>query len=183
LGPTGQLRILDEICIDSDGIGMGIRKFTRDVVRPYLNEHYFGHELLSWGDPAGSARSQKVEENCYEIQNQEGIPTESALSNDVSYRLENVDFFLIRMSDGEPGFMLDPRCKILRKGFLGGYQFQRVQVAGDARYKDQPNKNRYSHSHDGLQYLCDLAKNGTVKALNRRVATEIITGINPAGWT
>ena len=183
IGPTGQLRILDEICVDTEGVGMGIRKFTRDVVKPYIGEHYPGHDIISWGDPAGSARSQKVEENCYEIQAQEGIPTESALSNDPTYRLENVDFFLIRMSDGEPGFVLDPQCKTLRKGFLGGYQFQRIQVAGDARYKDVPNKNRYSHSHDGLQYLADLAKNGTVKALNTRSATEIITGINPAGWT
>ena len=184
LGPTGQLRILDEICVDTEGVGMGIRKFTRDVVKPYLYTHYPEQtSIISWGDPAGSARSQKVEENCYEIQAQEGIPTDSALSNDPAYRLENVDYFLIRMADGEPGFIIDPRCKTLRKGFLGGYQFERVQVSGDARYKDTPKKNRYSHSHDGLQYLADLAKNGTVKAVNARVATEIISGINPAGWT
>lgn len=181
--PRGQLVILDEVCVDTDGHGMGIRQFTRDVVKPFLNTHYFGYTFLSWGDPAGIARSQKVEENCYEIQAIEGIPTESAMSNDVSYRLENVDYFLLRMVDGKPGFQLSPNCKILRKGLNGSYQFERVQVSGDARYKDMPTKNKYSHSQDGLQYLADLAKNGVTNMTDRAVAKPLMDGPSAAGWT
>jgi hypothetical protein len=183
MSPRGQFRVLDEIIVEAEGPGMGIRKFTREVVKPYLDTHYPGFAFQSWGDPAGSARSQKVEENCYELQAQEGIPTETALSNDITYRLENVDYFLLRMVDGQPGFLLSPTCKMLRRGFKGGYQFERVQVAGDARYKDQPAKNRYSHPHDALQYLADLAKNGITKATSGATAQPVVDGVSAAGWT
>lgn len=184
VSPTGQLRIYDEIIVEHDGMGMGIRKFTSEVVKPYLIEHYAGFpQILSWGDPAGGARSQKVEENCYEIQAAEGIPTESASTNDIQLRLDNVEYFMQRMMDGQPAFQLDPQCKILRKGFQGSYQFERVQIAGDARYRDIPKKNRYSHPHDALQYLADLARNGMVVGTVRARAKAISTGINPAGWT
>jgi hypothetical protein len=29
-----------------------------------------------------------------------------------------------------------------------------VQISGEERYRDMPCKNRYSHPHDALQYLC-----------------------------
>jgi hypothetical protein len=43
---------------------------------------------------------------------------------------------------------------MLRKGFIGGYHFTRVQVTGEARHRERPNKNKFSHPHDALQYLC-----------------------------
>lgn len=182
MAPSGQFRILDEIIVDVDGPGMGIRKFVRDVVKPYLTQHYAGHDAVySWGDPSGISKDSG-EQSLFDIQGEEGIPTESALSNDIPYRLENVDYFLLRMVDGEPGLLLDPKCRIVRKGFLGGYRFERVQVVGGG-YKDKPNKNRYSHPHDSVQYLADLAKNGIVTMTDRTVATEVHTGINPDGWT
>jgi len=43
---------------------------------------------------------------------------------------------------------------MLRKGFLGRYQYRRVKVSGSAeRYHDEPEKNEYSHPHDALQYV------------------------------
>jgi hypothetical protein len=56
------------------------------------------------------------------------------------------------MVDGNPGFLIDPRCKELIKGFEGGYAYRRIQVSGE-RYDDKPEKNRFSHIHDALQYL------------------------------
>ena len=56
---------------------------------------------------------------------------------------------------GEPGFVIDKRCKTLRKGFQGGYKYKRIQVGGsDDRFRDVPDKDKYSHPHDALQYLC-----------------------------
>jgi len=54
--------------------------------------------------------------------------------------------------DGKPGFLLDKQCINLKKGFNGGYHYRRIQTSGD-RYDEKPNKNRYSHVHDALQYL------------------------------
>ena len=65
-----------------------------------------------------------------------------------------------RLVDGGPGFLLDPSCKTLRRGFQGGYCYRRVQVAGEDRYQDKPDKNRYSHPHDALQYLMSGAGEG-----------------------
>jgi hypothetical protein len=36
---------------------------------------------------------------------------------------------------------------------MGGYCRVRVKVSGDERFHDQPAKNRFSHIHDGLQYI------------------------------
>ncbi|MCZ6858864.1 MAG: hypothetical protein O7I42_01045, partial [Alphaproteobacteria bacterium] len=43
--------------------------------------------------------------------------------------------------------------KILRKGMGGGYSYRRVQVAGDERYHDKPDKNRFSHVCEAAQYM------------------------------
>ena len=40
-----------------------------------------------------------------------------------------------------------------RKGFLGGYQYRRLQTSTE-RYTAVPDKNSYSHPHDALQYAC-----------------------------
>lgn len=39
------------------------------------------------------------------------------------------------------------------QGFKGGYRLVKVQQVGEARFKDEPEKNIYSHIHDALQYL------------------------------
>ena len=56
------------------------------------------------------------------------------------------------MVDGETGILIDPKCNNLIRGFAGGYHYRRLQVSGE-RYDEKPNKNRFSHVHDALQYL------------------------------
>ena len=46
-----------------------------------------------------------------------------------------------------------PKCAVTRKGMAGGYSYKRVQVAGDERYRDKPDKNRFSHPCDAAQYM------------------------------
>ena len=31
---------------------------------------------------------------------------------------------------------------------------RKLQVSGEDRYMEKPDKDRFSHPHDGLQYLC-----------------------------
>ncbi len=168
LSPGGQLRVIDEVVVDPTGEGMGIRKFTREVLRPHLAQHYAGvDQIIVWGDPAGVAKGNN-EETAFDIMAQEGLPAEPAGSNIISFRLGNVEYFLDAMVDGEPGLVLDPKCKQIRKGFLGAYQYERLQLAGDTRFKDVPMKNSASHPADALQYLADLARHGSTK-----VATKV----------
>lgn len=66
--------------------------------------------------------------------------------------MEAVNESLRRAIDGKPAFLLSPRCEALREGFNSGYRFRKLQVTGDDRYDDKPEKNRFSHVHDALQY-------------------------------
>jgi len=173
LSPRGQLRILDEVVVDTEGKGMGMRKFTRSVLRPHLAEKYPGVEsIMVWGDPSGVTLNDN-EESVFDVMGQEGMPAEPAGSNVIAFRLGNIEYFLEAMVDGEPGFIMDRQCRVLRKGFLGGYQYERMELAGEARYKDIPMKNRYSHPHDGAQYLADLARHGTTKVVHKAKARPV----------
>lgn len=74
-------------------------------------------------------------------------------SNNLTIRLEAVRQPLSRNIDGHPGFLLSPTCTVLRRGFNSGYRYKKLQVSGADRYGDTPDKNEFSHPHDGLQYL------------------------------
>lgn len=144
----GRLLILDELC----STDMGIRRFSRTVVKPLLLRKYAGFQVLSVGDPAGRARAQTDERTCMDELREAGLPTRPAPSNDFTARREAVAGYLSAFPDGKPAFLLSPGCKALRKGFLGGYRFERIEAAGEAAYKDAPVKNAASHIHDALQY-------------------------------
>jgi len=176
ISPKGQLRIIDE-CVSED---MGVRRFMTEVLRPKLNNEYAGMQIRAWGDPAGTQRSQSTEDTCMEILAEEGMPTEPASTQEYVKRRESVVKYLTTFdSDGEPAFMLSPKCRFLRKGFNGAYQYERIQVASEERYKDVPKKNIYSHVHEALQY-------GAMETLEglkvERVQARPVRRKNPKGW-
>lgn len=173
ISPKGQLLILDEFIAED----MGIRQFASEVVRPYLMNKYAGIKFISRGDPSGMNRSQTDERTCYQELLEVGILSEPADTNDFIPRRESVAYFLNKMAGGEPGFVLSPNCKQLRRGFLGGYRFERLKVAGE-RYRDRPVKDKYSHPHDALQYLCLAAREG-----GRNVRARPVKRSNTRAWT
>jgi hypothetical protein len=81
-----------------------------------------------------------------------GFLAAPATSNNFVARREAVAKYLTRMMDGRPWLMVDPKCDLIRRGFNGRYQYRRLQVVGQERFKDVPDKNDYSHLHDALQY-------------------------------
>ena len=102
-----------------------------------------------------------------------GLIARPASSNDVSLRVEAVAGTLNRMVEGQSGILVDYRCKELIKGFEGGYGYKRMQVSGE-RYDDKPDKNRFSHIHDALQYLMLGGGEGR-KVLNNQKQAEAFT--------
>ena len=98
-------------------------------------------------------RAQTDERTCLEvIRSVTGLPAHAAPTNSFLPRREAVAGALGRLIEGVPGLQISPACKVLRKGFAGGYHYRRLKVAGDERYHDEPNKNGFSHVHDALQY-------------------------------
>jgi hypothetical protein len=148
LTPRGCLNVLHEFVSES----MAIRQFARNIVKPFLISKYAGFNIISVADWAGNARAETDERTCFQELKDVGITTVMARTNNYTARIGAVDAFLTRFVEGHRGLQLNPECKVLRKGFNSGYRFRRMQVAGDERYQDVPEKNLYSHIHDCLQY-------------------------------
>ncbi len=166
----GELIVLDELVEEN----MDVREFADSVVKPFIAARYSRNTLIHVGDPAGIVRSQVDKKRTPFTELLEaGIPCEPAESNDFLPRKSAVTYYLTRMAGGKPAFRLNRRCKTLRKGFTGGYLYERVKAAGDAVYKDQPKKNAFSHPHDALQYACLKIRGGTGKP---RAQTVVRTG-------
>ncbi len=145
-------------CKEYIGEDIGIRTFAESVVIPGLLKDfpYCKVKELSIGDPAGNNRSEAFEEmSCIGELNSLGIPTIPARTNNIEPRLSSVKYFLNRMIDGKPAFILDKnKCPTLYKGFIKGYVHARIAVSGEERYKETPLKNKYSHPMDALGYGC-----------------------------
>lgn len=173
----GQLVVLDEWVAED----MDVREFARDVVRPAILNDYVGMPLMSVGDPGGKQRAQTEQKTCQEILAEEGLGTKPAPTNELFSRTDSVKYFLTKTDrEGNPGFLLSPKCSTLRKGFNGGYKYERLQVIGEDMYKDQPKKNRYSHPHDALQYLALEIRGVQNKG---RVRPRPVKTRKAAGWT
>lgn len=172
--PRGQVQVLKELVAED----MGIRQFASDVVKPVLMNEYAGFSRHSMGDPAGQIRAQTDERTCLQELLELGIPTEPAPTNDWIPRREAVAFFLTKMADGAPGFLLDPSCKQLRRGFNGRYRYERLKTSGPMRFRDRPVKDEMSHIQDALQYACMKIRSGLspVRAREVRVTSN-------KGWT
>ena len=154
----GRCLVIDELI----GTDMAVRQFLQDVLVPHLMKIYQpwwakrnakDPMIKVYGDPAGAQRAQTDESTCFEEVKATGLMIRPAKTNALLPRLGAVKWFLSKLSGGQPMFLLDPCCPVLRKGFNGGYKYRRLQVTGEERYTEEPAKNAYSHPHDALQYV------------------------------
>lgn len=133
----------------------GVLTFA-NLLKQDIATHYPGVKILGiTGDPAGTQR-QGSDENTrtvFQILQAQSIEAYPAHSNAFNKRREAVAAGLTRMIDGAPGLLVHPQCKVLRKAMAGAYNYKRIQVSGDERFKDEPDKNSYSHPAEAAQYL------------------------------
>jgi hypothetical protein len=181
--PTGQWRILDELCGEP---GMGAIRFG-DMLAQRLRERFAGvMEVQGWADPSAAYGHDKAAGEASWIEvvaARTGMRVRAAPTNALSPRLEAVRLPLTRLVDGKPGLLLSPRCKVLRGGFAAEYRFRRMNVSGE-RYDDLPDKGDASHPHDALQYLCSgggenaeiRARVGEDRKRTSRMPTQLPTG-------
>lgn len=156
--PDGRWLIFDEMI--PEGI-MGADRFSDEVLQ-FSGRSFRGKvDFEDYGDPAGAQRAQTDERTCFEILQSKGIMIEPG-EQTLAIRIESVRKPLRMMINGEPAFILHPRCKTIRKGFLGGYHFRRMSTTSE-RYTNQPDKNKYSHPHDALQYAATILYGGGLR--------------------
>lgn len=160
--PMGQWRWVDELVTED----MGAMRFA-ELLRARMHERFPGMEFGAiTGDPAGEGRAQTDETTPFQILQAAGIAARPAPTNDFLKRRESVAMCLSRLIDGEPGLIVHPRCRFLRKAMAGGYHYRRVQVSGEERYRDQPDKGAYSHVAEAGQYM--LVGAGEARTLVKR---------------
>lgn len=134
---ANRVHVLTEYWTDRQNI----EDFTNHVVAD-CNIQFPNAEYEDWGDPAGEITfSQKGggftsnKQLMFEAAGVEVMPSEQNLIariNAVDRALGRIDCLLI-----------DPSCRRLINGFLGGYCYQEIGTTG--RYADKPLKNRFSH--------------------------------------
>lgn len=144
-----QWRVLSEVVTED----MGAVRFAEQL-RYHIHTEYPGRDVLIYGDPAGEQRAQTDESTVFQVLQANGINAMPASTNDFMLRREAVVKPLSRLTfDGQPGLLVSPKCRQLRKALNGGYKYKRLAVSGEERFHDKPDKNQYSHVAESLQYL------------------------------
>ena len=137
--------IIDEMV----GYDIGATTFAPRVVR-WLAEKYPNAKLIAHGDPKGADKNQSDEQSAFDVWRAHGINVQPApvKGNNIKTRLEAVEHALQAMPNGYVGFLVSPNCRVLKMALAGGYRFKE----GDS-IREEPEKNKYSHVADALQYL------------------------------
>ena len=141
--------IFDELVTEN----MGAQTFGK-LLKQHINHNYPRNKFEIYGDPAGDQRAQTDEITPFQMLDKVGITAWPTHTNDFLIRREAVAASLLRMDfAGNPGFLIGPNAPMIRKALAGGYKYKRMQVSGHERFQDKPDKGRYSHVADALQYL------------------------------
>lgn len=144
----GQIRWLSELTATR----LGAKNFAKEI-KIHSAANYPGAIIGTiTGDPAGTAGAETDESTAFDMLKSEGVMAKPASSNNFEIRRESVATLMGLLIDGQPGLVIHPDMKQTRKGMSGGYHFKRVRVS-DERYKNEPEKNIYSHPCEAGQYL------------------------------
>jgi hypothetical protein len=141
----GRLLVLEEFIRADRGLDLFL-----DELIPHLRTNYPGFRVFVVGDPSGVARSDLREESAFSVLQAAGLQAMPAPTNDPIARIQAVERRLIQRTARGPGLLVDRRkAPVILEGFERGYRYKRMRN-GEA--SAAPDKNRFSHPHDGLQY-------------------------------
>lgn len=146
----GQIRAVKEFCLEYGSL----KELAETEILPYILTNKLMMEA-SVGDLAGATPGQVDLISNFDYLTQEAnLPTVRAETNVLQPRLDAVKWGLNTLIGGQPAFILSRHgCPTLRKGFNGSYYKKRIQIVGDERYRDIPDKTHpFSDIHDCLQY-------------------------------
>jgi hypothetical protein len=149
---SGQWRYRHELVTEDTGILRFADELNLFMKRNYLEWPVNG----IYGDPAGDQRQggDSEERTAFQLLASRNISaTPAPGNNDFALRTEAFAAPMKRFIDGEPGMLIHPDCVVTRKGLQGGYAYKRIKVVGSDRFRDMPDKNKYSHPCEAGQYL------------------------------
>ena len=166
---AGRWFIFDELVADD----MGAQNFSK-LLNQQINNKYSAYDFEIYADPAGDQRAQTDEVTPFQILEAQGIVAWPTYTNDFIIRREAVAGPLSRLDfAGNTGFCITPGAVMCRKALAGGYKYKRMAVSGQERFQDKPDKGRYSHVADALQYLMVGAGEGNNVIQSKNWAEKI----------
>lgn len=155
----GVLQIKHELL----ALDMPFVPFVRDVLKPFLAQHYPGCQVVAYTDPANPRDSNRGE-TPVQVLRQYGIQAQNAPTNKFKVRLDSVISFLQRRG----GLLIDKRCEKIIDGFRGGYHYRPLKISGVGQtFSSEPVKNEFSHLADAVQYLCNGIRHGSDNQQNQ----------------
>jgi Phage terminase large subunit len=174
--PSGRMVIFDELCT----FDMGAMSFGR-LLKEKMERSYKGCSFEIFADPAGEQRAQTDEQTPFMILQNQGIFAIPTYTNDFTIRREACADYMMRLDfAGNPAFMVSHQAKTLRKSLSGGYKYKRMQVTGEAKFMDKPDKGKYSHVADAMQYLF-LGAVGGVRVIGGYSSGDIDYSVSSMG--
>lgn len=177
----GRFLCLGEVVVED----MGLENMLRNHLRPMLmHPRYIGRPAIVIGDPAGVAKSSLYEVTSFDMLKAHGFTAYPAPTNDIDPRIGAVDAFLLQQRNGGPAFIVDgDHCPNIVRGLNGGYRYAKTRAG---QRKPIPDKNKFSHVMDGLQYAALAAHGGMVNMLVSRMAQPrraVGQRFSSAAWT
>jgi len=142
---------------------MGMDRFIKYHLRPKLRTLFPDNPLIFIGDPAGVKRNDTDEGSCMKMLRDEfkseGATVKGAPTNYITPRLQAVESLLGYHPDGTPILRIDPSCTWLIDGLRSKYRYALMKNK-DSDHQDTPEKNKWSHVSDALQYFALFAMSG-----------------------
>jgi hypothetical protein len=178
----GRLLCLEEVIAEDIGLEGHIEKNLRPIL---MQERYLGIPIIIVGDPSGTSKSTIYEETTFDVLKRMGFKCVPAPTNDLDPRLRAVEAWLLKQFDGGGAMLFDEdRCPIIIQGLAGGYRYAKTRTGVR---KPLPDKNKFSHPLDALQYAC-LVAHGRMseligRHLGRRSNSTPRAPVSAAGWT
>ena len=152
--PNGQWWLFHEIA----SVDLGIKRFGERLLLPYILKNLMDFTIEIYGDTFGNVAGQNDKKTPSEILETIGLDVKlPPMASGPNIRRESLAAPLSRMINGEPGMLVDPSCRVIRKGLSSKYIYKRIQVVGDDKFQDKPDKNFWSH-------VCEAAQHAMVGA-------------------
>lgn len=124
-----------------------------------------GISFVFIGDPSGDSRAMTDGRTTFQMYRLAGVPARPATSNDPQVRRDALIRPLTRIVGGQPGLLLSPHLHVLRKALAGAWCYRRVKIGGTERYRDEAEKNEFSHVGEAAEYgLMDAGEHAVINA-------------------
>ena len=146
----GRIVVFDEVVSDD----ISLTDFS-EVLNAHMKKHYEGYSFESWLDPwAANTRGQVTDQTMFKVYNNQDLHPRITQTGSPSTMVEAVKVKFGKILAGQPSILISSKCKNLRKGLNGGYEYKRINVSGE-KYKDKPDKGMYSHICNAFEFLVD----------------------------